>query len=105
MYEFIQGNRENVENSTRRCMERRILYCKSNFIVGSAAVVERLQSTCKYMVTESCKVMTLLLFECIFLEVSHEFTCPDLVSQAIRCSLSDHVSNYIEAVSGNGRYW
>ena len=60
---------ENLENNKRRCIERRILYRNYNFIVGSAAEVERLRPTCKYIPTDNRKAMIPLLFNChVFFE-------------------------------------
>jgi hypothetical protein len=62
-------------------------YINVDFILGSAAEVERLWSICKYILTNQRKSLTPLLFEALtFLKVNHRFWDLPMVQTAIHMS-------------------
>ena len=65
-------------------------YVNCDFILGSAAEVERLWSIAKYVLTENTRSMTPQMFEALmFLRLNERFWDEQLVSEAINGARSD----------------
>jgi len=73
-------------------------YINCDFILGSAAEVERLWSTCKYILCENRRRLTPQLFEAlVFLKVNGRFWDAKMVSQATYNARNDRASLRFEA--------
>jgi hypothetical protein len=59
-------------------------YMDADFVLASAAIVERLWSLANYILTDTHKSITPMVFEVlIFLKVNHRYRNQDLVCTAI----------------------
>jgi hypothetical protein len=72
-------------------------YVDANFILASAAVVEKLWSLANHILTDTRKSMTPMVFKAfIFLKVNHRFWNQDLVCMAIAMAKTERLDKSLK---------